>query len=262
MGSPFLGSGLRLLGSRKPVRSLFLFLLLLNILFFAWARWVAPAPSLPGRATRSSDGSEAIRLVEELAAAQPSDTPEAERPVAAPARTTASIDPAAGDALVSCVSAGPYSDNGAAESAAERLSQLGFSSRLRTSAEEILIGSWVRVTNLPSVEDAENARDALRTAGISEAYIVNDGSPGITVSLGVFADAGRAEDVVELARSAGFSAQVSERYRTAQVFWLDMDRTANAGLPNLEDLRGPGISPVSFELRACPESAFIPASAD
>jgi hypothetical protein len=248
----------------KHVRSLFLFLLLLNILFFAWARWVAPAPSLPGRATRSSDASGSIRLVEELATGESTATrdTEPELPVPAPALPAATTDPAAADELVSCVSAGPYMDNGAAESAAARLSQLGFNSRLRTSMEELLIGSWVRVTNLPSVEDAESTRDALRAAGIAEAYIVNDGSPGITVSLGVFSDAGRAEDVVALARSAGFTAQVSERYRTAQVFWLDMDRAANAGLPNLEDLRGPGIAPASFELRACPESALIGAAVE
>ena len=245
------------------MRSLFLLLLLLNILFLAWARWIAPPPALPGRATRSSQDSSSIRLVEELRPAEPLVTDanvadrQPETPTSEPADSAGQTTSIAGLEPVSCVSAGPYLDSAAAESAAARLSQLGFESRLRVASEDLLIGSWVRVSNIPTADDAASTRDAMREAGITEAYIVSDGSPGNTVSLGVFSDARRAGEVVALARSAGFAAQVSDRYRTAQVFWLDMDRVANAGLPDIEDLRGPGITWASFELRACPGPAIV-----
>jgi len=64
---------------------------------------------------------------------------------------------------------------------------------------------------------------------------------------------------------AGFEPQTVERTRDADVFWLDIDRLASAGLPTLEQLgadasgRLPGIG-----LKRCPASeaaAGVPSAA-
>ena len=47
------------------MRALFLVLLLANILFFAWTRWVAPVPDAGGHATPSSPDTRVIRLLRE-----------------------------------------------------------------------------------------------------------------------------------------------------------------------------------------------------
>jgi hypothetical protein len=78
---------------------------------------------------------------------------------------------------------------------------------------------------------------------------------GTVVSLGVFESRERAEQVAEIARRPGFAPQAVDRFRTADVVWLDIDRQANAGLPGLEVLQGAEGTSSRLELRACPESS-------
>jgi hypothetical protein len=72
------------------------------------------------------------------------------------------------------------------------------------------------------------------------------------ISLGVFADAQRAQDIAGLARDAGYEATVGDRFRTADVTWLDIDRRSNAGLPALQPLQASAGTAARLELRPCP----------
>ena len=224
------------------MRALFLLLLLANLLFVAWTRWVAPPATTVGRATPVSADAQAIRLLREAPLA---------RELASNGTT-----PATADSLdLVCVSAGPYVDRASAEQASARLSRLGFAARSRPAREEIRVGQWVRLENLATPEDAANALGLIRSAGLADAYVIAEEGTGTIISLGVFADEARARQAVTIARMAGFEPQVVERLRPADVFWLDIDRRANAGLPALEDLQGrdPASSP-PLELRPCPQS--------
>ncbi len=217
------------------MRALFLVLLLANILFFAWTRWLAPPADVGGHPTPSSQDSHAIRLLRETPLAQDD------------SRTTAGPGEAA-----TCVSGGPYLDRAAAEKAGARLERLGFTSRLRPSRDEIWVGQWVRIEDFATPADAENAIATLKAAGIADAYLLADEPPGNVVSLGVFSDAGRTAQVIAIAKQAGFTPQAEDHFRTEDVFWLDVDRGANAGLPGLEVFRAPEGQAPRVELRACP----------
>lgn len=232
------------------MRALFLVLLLANILFFAWARWVAPAPEASGQPTPTGPGSAAIRLLRESPLA---DLPAALQP-------EPEVTAAPGESAT-CVSGGPYLDRAAADQATARLAKLGFTSRLRQGRETVQVGQWVRVENLATPEDAQNALTALRAAGIADAYLVTDEPPGNVVSLGVFGEPKRTAEVVELARRAGFSPTVTERARTEDVYWLDVDRAENAGLPSVEVFRGPGEQVPRVDLRACPAEDSVTSAA-
>jgi len=224
------------------VRTLVLLLLLANLLFAAWAHWVAPSRStLAGRATPSATDSGAIRLLRE--AALPGD--------AATGSAAGDRDPV--DASVACVSAGPYLQRPAAEGAEARLAGLGFAVRLRESREEVQTGYWVRVEDLATAEDAANALAQLRAAGLTDAYVLPEASPEVVISLGVFLEPVRAEQLAESARAAGFEPTTIVRTREADVFWLDIDRLASAGLPTFEQLGvdDPARLP-RIELRRCP----------
>jgi hypothetical protein len=222
-----------------PVRALFLLLLLANLLFLAWSTWIAPTPPFPGAPTPSASGTHAIRLLREA--------PVAHEGPDAGAAGAASSDAAA----ATCVSAGPFLERVQAEAAARRLADLGFQSRLREATDEVTVGRWVHVPHLATPEDAANALAALKAAGLTDADVVNDGSPGNTVSVGVFSDPARAAQAAETARKAGFAAEVSDRTRPADVWWLDVDRLQNGSLPSLEALGAANREP-PLELRACP----------
>jgi hypothetical protein len=90
------------------------------------------------------------------------------------------------------------------------------------------------VPNLPTPADAANVLAALQMAGIGDAYVVSDGSPGNTVSLGVFSDRARAEEVAGIVRKAGYTPETSDRLRTMDVFWLDIVRAENGGYTRLK----------------------------
>jgi hypothetical protein len=229
------------------VRTLFLLLLLANLLFVAWVRWVAPAPAASGHVTPSATGTASIQLLREVPAADVQPATDAER---------LALD----DASLACVSVGPYLSRPDAEQAAARLEGLGFTVRLRDASDEVPVGQWVRLEGLATVEDAENARAALQAAGLADAYVINEEGAGPVVSLGVHTDPARAEATVAVARLAGFEARTVDRLRTETVTWLEVDRQTNGGLPAIEDLEVTVDGrPTTPELRPC--QAAIPESA-
>ena len=222
------------------MRALFLLLLLANVLFFGWSRWVAPSQAGSLSSTSAQPRLRSIRLVTE----QPASGAE-------PARADR---PALTDAIAmsDCMSAGPFLEPGRAQAAAARLRDQGFTLELRASRDEVWVGQWVRLDQLPNADAAAAALAGLRAAGLTDAYLLTEEAPGTVISLGVFSDPQRAQDIAGLARDAGYEATVGDRFRTADVTWLDIDRRSNAGLPALEPLQASAGVTARLELRPCP----------
>ncbi len=225
------------------MRALFLTLLLANLLFLAWSRWIAPpAPPAHEVSPGTAPALRPIRLQQE-----------------AQAGTTANggpgVAPGTADvAAAACVSVGPFAAEAQAHAAAASLRRLGFESRLRAAQDEVRVGYWVRVADLATAADARNALGALQAVGLADAYVVADkpGS-GTSISIGVYTDPERAAAAAGTVARAGFTPQTSDRLRTLDVFWLDVDRQANGGIPVLEDVAVPA-GDLPLELRACPSA--------
>lgn len=230
------------------MRALVLLLLLANLLFAAWAHWVAPARAPAGRATPSAGDSGAIRLLREARPGQQ-----------VPGSPGAALDPR--DETLACVSAGPYLERARAGQVESRLVRLGFAVRLREAREDVRTGDWVRIEDLATPEDAANALVQLRAAGIADAYVLaaEDAAGGNVISLGVFSDPDRAAQAGTIARMAGYEPRTIERTREADVYWLDIDRQASAGLPTpeqLDDADAATVPPIA--LRRCPAAPATP----
>jgi hypothetical protein len=220
------------------LRVLFLLLLLANVLFLAWTRWVVPvAPVTIDAPATAGHELQPIRLRGELTNA-----------------AATGVEDATGAGLVgaSCVSVGPFADPVHADTASAQLQRLGFTSRRRVSQDEVRVGYWVRVSNLATSEDAANALATLRVAGLDDAHVLAEGDPANTVSVGVYADARRAAEVSSMVQQAGFSPETSDRLRTMEVLWLDIDRQDNGGLPSIEALGPPQEGGLPYDMRACP----------
>jgi len=231
------------------VRALFLLLVLANALFFGWSHWVAPSQAGSLAATGAGKQLRSIRLVTEQ--------PGSDVATAAPGPASSPDAIASSD----CLSAGPFLEAGRAQAAAARLRNQGFTLELRESRDEVWVGQWVRLDQLPNADAAAGALAGLRAAGLTDAYLLTDEPPGTVISLGVFADAQRAQDIAGLARDAGYQVTVGDRFRTADVTWLDIDRRSNAGLPALEPLQASTGTAARLELRPCPEQAVFAADA-
>lgn len=232
------------------MRALFLLLLLANVLFLAWTRWVVP-PSPPAVRSVAAAGQalQPIRLRSEPAT---TGTP---APAAAPA--------AANLLSASCVSLGPFIDPAHADSARTQLERLGFSSRSRVAQDEVRVGYWVRVPGLATAADATNALAILRTVGLGDAYLVDDGGEaGTALSIGVYADPRRAAEVARSVQDAGFTPETSDRLRTLEVLWLDVDRQGNGSLPTMEALGEPPAGALPYDMRACPAAGGVTPAAN
>lgn len=224
------------------MRALFLLLLLANLLFAAWATWVAPRSAGAGYLTAAA-GKDSIRLLREVPV-QP--------PVTPAAADAVTLD----DTSLACVSAGPFLERSSAEQAAAELGELGFRVRLRESREQVPVGTWLRLEGLATPEDANNAQAALRAAGLTDAYVLTEEGIGTVVSVGVYADPDKAAEAADRVRVAGFEPVNAPRLREEDVTWLDVDRQANGGLPAVEQLQAtaPGQSS-TLQLRPCPGEA-------
>ncbi len=219
------------------MRVLFLLLLLANLLFLAWTRWVVPVtPATVGVPASGGRELQPIRL----------------RAEAPNATATPAADLSSAGARADCVSVGPFIDPAHAAAANAQLERLGFTSRRRVSQDEVRVGYWVRVPNLATPADATNALATLRAAGLDDAYVLAEGEPENTVSVGVFADPRRAAEVAARVQKAGFTAETSDRVRRLEVLWLDIDRQANGGLPSLESLGPQPEGGLPYDMRACP----------
>lgn len=224
------------------VRFLFLLLLLANLLFLAWVRWVSPGLVEAARPAAAT-------------VAQPRHPIRLQQEVAGEARGTASGTAAGkGDSLAAatCVAVGPYASREHALAAGAALARLGFRAELRSSTDEVRVGTWVRVPDFATPDDAANALVALRAAGLVDAQVVADEGPGNIVSVGVYADPIRAEAAVRAVAGAGFTAEARDRRRTLEVHWLDIDRRANGSVPTPDELAGLPEGGLPLELRACP----------
>ncbi len=225
------------------MRVLFLLLLLANVLFLAWTRWVVPVtPATVGMAAPGGRELQPIRLRAEA----PNET-----------ATPAADLSGAGLLAAACVSVGPFIDPAHAAAANLQLERLGFNSRRRVSQDEVRVGYWVRVPNLATPADATNALATLQAAGLSDAYVLAESEPDNTVSVGVYSDPRRAAEVSAMVQKTGFTAETSDRLRLLEVLWLDVDRQANGGLPSLESLDTQPEGGVPYDMRACPAASPV-----
>jgi hypothetical protein len=222
------------------LRVLFLLLLLANVLFLAWTQWVVRPPAAAREVTAASQRVQPIRLQRELTAQGTDDaTPGA----------LADLQSAA------CVSVGPFIAPAHADMARSQLERLGFTTRSRVAQDEVRVGYWVRVSDLATAADATNALATLQAAGLGDASVVTEGEPDTVVSVGVYADPRKAAEVAATVQGAGFTPETSDRLRTLEVLWLDIDRQGNGGLPALDALGPPPEGALPYDMRACPGSS-------
>ncbi len=134
---------------------------------------------------------------------------------------------AASEIPTRCVSVGPFLDLAEATVAASTLRSGGLEPRQRLAESQVLAGYWVHLPAYPSRAAAISAVEGLRENGVTDIYIEPSGEQRNAVSLGIFSDRARAESHASNIRAIDFGAVVSERFRPAQAYWVDVDLAAS-----------------------------------
>ena len=188
------------------MRNLFLTLVLANVFLLAWHFWVEPVPAVPP--AKPPPGLSVFSQPRARSTAPPGP---ATLPVSPPALAAT---PNGG-----CLRVGPWPDGAAAQQAGERLAARGIHPVPIARDTQLWLGHWVQINGFESAVAAEAARQRLIAGGLADAYLMQDGARPM-LSLGVFRDRGRADQVAGTARRLGFEVDMRDRYRPAVEQWL------------------------------------------
>ncbi len=196
------------------MKNLLLLLLLANILYFLWSRYVEQPPEAGVAVVSESDLGPPLEMSSTA-------VPQAATSIGAVLGSGRPSDLAAVVGR-SCVSIGPFKSNAEADAALADYMNEGMLANVRVTQGEVFVGYWVQVRNIPD-RDAGNAiLEKLKAGGLDEAYLVPTEDEGLKISLGLFGDMSRAERVELQAKSLELSVDITQRTREAEVYIVDI----------------------------------------
>ena len=193
------------------MRNILLALLLANILYFMWGKFVE-TPEENGVALVDED-----ELGPSLEIAEPV-LPEGDGAEAALGKES-ELSAAVGR---SCLTVGPFRAATDADGALAELESDGLRASLRTTEAPVFVGHWVQVRNVPNRNSGNEMLAQLQEGGLGDAYMVETEDEGLKISLGLFGEVERAERVELQAKSLGFDVAVTQRTRNAMVTFVDV----------------------------------------
>jgi hypothetical protein len=196
------------------MRNLILLLLLANILFFLWTRFVDEPPETGVAIVKESDLGPSLEISKSAVA-------QAATSIGAVLGSGRSSDLAAVVGR-SCVTIGPFKSNVEADGALADYVAEGMRASVRTTQGQVFVGYWVQIRNIASKEAGAAMLEKLESGGLGEAYLDQDDAGHSYISLGLFGDVSRAERVELQAKSLELPAEVTQRFRDATVFFVDI----------------------------------------
>jgi hypothetical protein len=225
------------------VRTLFLFLVLGNVAFFAWSRYVAPADA-------AADPLPLERQIEpeRLKVIAPSELPPVSaRPASAP--TAAPATPVAPQVAMKCLEWGSFTLADAPQ-AEKALEPLALGARLAQRRTEEAAGWWVFIPPQASRPGALKKAAELKALAVDDFFIVQEDGPyRWALSLGVFRTEEAAQGRLAALRGQGVrSAQIGARETIVPKVWLQVKGVDGALQARLKDAAR---SIEGSELREC-----------
>jgi len=217
------------------VRNVFLFLLVLNAIFFGWSQWIDRPRDVAAASTGRPAAIPSLELTQLPA------------PSAAP-----SAPP------THCRSIGPFADAAAAAGTAESLRSHGWQPRARSFETTVPDGYWVYVEDLKDAAARRKVIATLSAAGMRDAAAMDEAE---RVSVGVFSDQRHAVHRAEQVQELGFKPTLSVHQRSVSTAWLDVDLKPSDPDPTPVQSGAPvppgakASSPESVRVIDCPSKA-------
>ncbi len=196
------------------MRNLLFVLVLANILYYMWDRFVEEPDQLGIVVVNESELGPPLNVSSMVVA-------EAAASVGA---VLGSGKPSDLAALVgrSCVTIGPFKTNTEADGALADYEIEGMRASVRTTQGQVFVGHWVQIRNIPDRDAGNVILEKLRAGGLGDAYLVPTEEEGLKISLGLFGEMSRAERIELQAKSLDLPADITPRMRDQTVFYVDI----------------------------------------
>ncbi len=191
-----------------------MFLVLVNVLYFMWGRYVAEPAQSGVVIVNESELGPVLNVSPSTiadAATRAAEVPDAE--------ASTNLSAVVGR---SCVTVGPFKSNAEADAAMADYENQGMAASVRTTEGQLFVGHWVQIRNIPDREAGNAMLEQLRAGGLGDAYLVPTDDEGLKISLGLFGEMPRAERIELQAKSLDLPAEISPRMRDATVFFVDI----------------------------------------
>ena len=204
------------------MRIFFIFLFVLNALFFAWQYYQPAKSEAPIKALPAS--LKTVQLIGETAVQ--AELNKTRTAVGAPALKVSS-----GDTLIeenlSCFTLGPFKDEKVVSQIKSQLAEHFKQLTIRKIEESERHRYWIFIPPLPSRSDAIATSKLLAKQKIKDYYIVRSGNNNNSISLGHFKEKSHADRRVKQLTRLGFNPQMEVIYRSYNLYWLDYEMADN-----------------------------------
>jgi len=253
------------------VRLLIFSLVVVNVLFFAWAQWI----DVPATASVAKPDLPALQLAPSASGSAPEGAPEgppagsvptSSVPVSAAGPATPAPDAVAASGAMggapagaSCFSIGPYADAQSAARVAGVLQGRGLGAQQRMAPHAETSGFWDYIPPLKNAAEVSKARQALERAGIKDVDVLSQPEYAGRISVGLFDDKDHADKRAADVRALGYTVDVEARQRQGSEFWLDLSPAASAPAVALDDAALS--NGATLQKTACPAPGAAPGPA-
>lgn len=265
------------------LRAIFFLLLLGNLVFLVWARFIDVPAETPHVDTTAH--LPRLHLADEASTAVSPKSDGASKPARAPsgagapgaaaspasptspqaavressmapgsfARTAATAAPAS--ALSRCITVGPFGDEKRASDATQLLLGRGFHPRQHTDMGPPERRYWVYVGDLAGTAEQEQALQRLQASGLDDAQAMPDAGQGRRLSVGFFSERSGAERRARAVRALGLDAAIAERQQNEVTRWVDVDLNGSGQTLPMDGLLSLQDAGSKLEIKACPAVA-------
>ena len=222
-------------------------LALANVLYFLWTHGIAEPPPVPVAADAAPGPT--LKLASEVPEAQRE--PPAETAVAGSSGAPEESAASAASAAKRCITVGPFRDVAEAAHAASILRAGGYDPRQRVVDGDVWAGVWVYLPLTGAAGASDALLSKLKTAGIDDALEMPGPGEGSVISLGLYSEQKRAQARVAQAQALGLKPEMTDRKRTGNVYWVDIDQGAGDASLNPARLQGDAGRISRLEIQPC-----------
>lgn len=230
------------------MRAFFLFLVLLNLIYFTVGAFLTPAPTGAESSRVTASLPPGVQPLHLLARASTADSAAAPAAMAVPATA---VQPAQANVPAPqpktpparCYSLGPFNDKANADKMVAVFAKQNVNATLRKIRQTQVTGYWIYLPPYPSTAAATAVTRQLGAKGLHDYYVVASAPDANAISLGLFRERSGAERRLARVRKMGFQPKLQVRTSDKELFWLDYrdpgNGTIGAGLwANAQDNGG------------------------